>query len=474
MPAPRPCHAALTPRSASFGAGAFALVLLMGVVAPRGALAHDFWIMPSAFHAQPGERIDAALRVGMAFEGDPILRRPERIVRFEAVLGTTALPIVGGPLADPAGSFIPESPGLHALIYRSNRARIELDARKFEDYLREEGLDHIIDRRRELGQSETAAIEVYSRCCKSLVLVGQDAAALDTFQGLDLEIVVTSRLRDLAPGAAVGSVLLFDGEPLAGTLVTAMRRGDPSSAVSARTDELGRTSLAIDAPGVWMLKAIHMDTALADVASETDANWESTWTTTTFEIAPDAPRVPEPLDAAPRAYPDYELVWRDEFNADGPPDPANWINEIGFVRNREAQWYQPDNAVVEDGRLAITARREQAQNPSHDPDAPESDWKRSRTHAEYTSASIKTRGLHEWTFGRFEMRGRIDIRRGMWPAFWTVGVGREWPGCGELDIMEFYQRTLLANAAWGSERRYAGVWDDSKTPIDRVASDAGY
>jgi len=118
--------------------------------------------------------------------------------------------------------------------------------------------------------------------------------------------------------------------------------------------------------------------------------------------------------------PDYSLVWADEFDKDGAPDPANWTYERGFVRNQELQWYQPDNARVEHGMLVIEARRERVINPAFDAASP--DWKRNRPAAEYTSASVTTRGLHTFTYGRFEMRARIDTRSGMWPAFWTVGA----------------------------------------------------
>jgi beta-glucanase (GH16 family) len=63
------------------------------------------------------------------------------------------------------------------------------------------------------------------------------------------------------------------------------------------------------------------------------------------------------------------------------------------------------------------------------------------------------------------MRGRIDTRSGCWPAFWTLGIEGEWPACGEIDMMEFYRGMLLANAAWGSGRRWVARWDDVKRPI---------
>lgn len=52
-----------------------------------------------------------------------------------------------------------------------------------------------------------------------------------------------------------------------------------------------------------------------------------------------------------------------------------------------------------------------------------------------------TKGKHEFQYGRFVIRAKIDIRSGSWPAFWTIGKDTSeygWPKCGEIDIMEFY------------------------------------
>jgi len=159
----------------------------------------------------------------------------------------------------------------------------------------------------------------------------------------------------------------------------------------------------------------------------------------------------------------WKLVWADEFDKDGRPDPLNWGYETGFVRNREHQWYQPDNARCEKGLLIIEGRRERKKNPNYDPNS--RDWKANREYAEYTSASLTTKGLRNWHYGRFEMRGRIDTRPGLWPAFWTLGVDGEWPSNGEIDIMEYYRGMLLANVAWGTERRWTPEWDSVKKPI---------
>ena len=170
---------------------------------------------------------------------------------------------------------------------------------------------------------------------------------------------------------------------------------------------------------------------------------------------------------SPPDYPGYALVWNDEFNRNGNPDPKNWTYERGFVRNRELQWYQPENARQADGLLIIEARRERVPNPHFERGS--NAWQRNREFAEYTSASLMTRGLHNWRYGRFEMRGRIDTRPGLWPAFWTLGVEGPWPHNGEIDIMEYYRGLLLANVAWGGAKRFEAIWADTRKPIESFA-----
>jgi beta-glucanase (GH16 family) len=170
-----------------------------------------------------------------------------------------------------------------------------------------------------------------------------------------------------------------------------------------------------------------------------------------------------PLRPVTQAANNYQLVWADEFNQDGPADPTNWSYERGFVRNEELQWYQPENARCEGGLLIIEGRRERVENPRYEAEA--RDWRRAREFVEYTSACLLTRRKHEWLYGRFEMRGRIDTRAGLWPAWWMLGTARGWPGGGEIDIMEYYRGELLANVAWLGQRRYTPRWDESRRPI---------
>jgi len=133
--------------------------------------------------------------------------------------------------------------------------------------------------------------------------------------------------------------------------------------------------------------------------------------------------------------PGYRLVWADEFQRDGLPDRDKWSfdterNREGW-HNEELQYYSgegPHNAVVKNGRLVLTARKESRDS------AP--DWGGQR----YTSARLHTRGKGQWTYGFFEISAKLPCGKGTWPAIWMLGTGGRWPEDGELDIMEFAGR----------------------------------
>lgn len=165
--------------------------------------------------------------------------------------------------------------------------------------------------------------------------------------------------------------------------------------------------------------------------------------------------------------PGYRLVWQDEFSEDGAPDPAKWGYEEGFVRNREVQWYQTQNAVCRDGVLVLTARPESRPNPTYE--AASKHWGCQRKDITLTSGSVTTRGKFDFLYGRMEVRARIPAARGSWPAIWLHGDGRPWPECGEIDVMEFYERSgvrsILANACWGSAKEGVSEWDTEVVPF---------
>ena len=137
-----------------------------------------------------------------------------------------------------------------------------------------------------------------------------------------------------------------------------------------------------------------------------------------------------------------QLVMQDEFNNDGALDNGLWNYDIGRGQdgwgNNELQYYtdRPENIVVEDGVLKITAMQESFEGSS------------------YTSSRILTKGKFEQKYGRFEARMQLPWGQGMWPAFWLLGSNIDevgWPNCGEIDIMENRgsEPTLISSALHG-------------------------
>ncbi|MBP4137714.1 family 16 glycosylhydrolase [Flavobacterium geliluteum] len=125
---------------------------------------------------------------------------------------------------------------------------------------------------------------------------------------------------------------------------------------------------------------------------------------------------------------DYtNLVFSDEFNTDGAPDATKWGFDTGRGDNGwgngEKQNYTTanTNVIVQGGNLKITAKKEASGG------------------ADYSSARLKSENKFEFTYGKVEVRAKLPIGAGTWPAIWMLGENYAtnfWPACGEIDIME--------------------------------------
>ena len=127
----------------------------------------------------------------------------------------------------------------------------------------------------------------------------------------------------------------------------------------------------------------------------------------------------------PASYPGYQLAWSDEFNGNSL-NGRDWNYEQGNNNgwgNHELENYtnRTQNVFVSAGHLVIEARQENFGGSN------------------YTSARITTQNKRSFTFGRIDIRAKLPVSKGMWPALWMLGSnisGVGWPGCGETDIME--------------------------------------
>ena len=117
-------------------------------------------------------------------------------------------------------------------------------------------------------------------------------------------------------------------------------------------------------------------------------------------------------------------VWQDDFNTGVAPDATKWTFETGGSGwgNNELQYYTSGaNSTVNGGNLNIVAKREPLLG------------------RDYTSSRMITKGKGDWLYGRFEIKAKLPKGRGTWPAIWMLSSDNaygNWPGSGEIDIME--------------------------------------
>ncbi len=258
---------------------------LVSVVAVQ-ALAHDVWIEPAGHRASIGSEVAVRIFVGDLPEKEEVAFKKERVARFEAVGPSRTISIAGEEGRTPIGSFRALDPGLHVLVYQTHYSFIELDAGKFTEYLKEDGLEHIIAEREKLGEAERGAKEKYRRFAKSIVMVGDEDGGFDRRVGLLYELIPETPPSKWAPGKELTFRIELQGAPLSGAKVKLVCVADASSSLKARTDPEGRVRFMPTAPGVWYAASVHMLRA----PDELQCDWESFWASCSFEIPAATPK----------------------------------------------------------------------------------------------------------------------------------------------------------------------------------------
>ncbi len=155
------------------------------------------------------------------------------------------------------------------------------------------------------------------------------------------------------------------------------------------------------------------------------------------------------------------LVWYDDFNTPGSPDPTKWGFDLGGGGwgNNELEYYtnRQTNAVVSNGTLKIYALKE------------------SYNGSQYTSARVLSNNLYSFEYGRMDVRAKLPAGTGTWPAIWMLGndlATAGWPACGEIDVME--QNGSLKSTIYGTLHypTEAGQYGDGSSTTTTTASSA--
>jgi Domain of unknown function (DUF4198) len=274
------------------------LIVAAIVATASRAHAHDFWMAPSE-HVVAGDR-DVTISL---FVGEGLV--PEEEKPFVRARFARLSHLHAGSVEDLFGSAVEEArpmlrvslrgEGGHLIAVDRNPTGIELEPRKFEAYLREEGLNAVIAERARLGESSKRGRERYSRYLKTLVQVG--GARDETYGvslGQQLELVPEANPVFVEPGGTLSIVVRFRGQPLPGAQLEAFSKGEGGVRKAGyTTDAAGRVRVAIDRRGAWLIRSVHM----VRCESCSDADWESFWAAYTFGSASESAQGASPLGA---------------------------------------------------------------------------------------------------------------------------------------------------------------------------------
>ena len=251
------------------------------------ALAHEFWLQPSQYVARVGERINIQVMVGEGFEGERSEGKKNRIVQYRHYTATSSTDLVPTLTKGSYGDVVVElkTPGTHLFSFANTPKFLAMKADSFLLYLEEDGLTNVITTRKQRGETEKPSRELYQRCVKTLVQVGDKTD--NTFAkptGMPLEIMVNKNPYTQRVGQSLTYQILFGQKPVSGALVRYWNRDlkNQLTEEKQRSDAQGRVQFTLK-PGRNMVSLVHMvpasDTAQAKYQP---ADWHSYWGSLTF------------------------------------------------------------------------------------------------------------------------------------------------------------------------------------------------
>jgi uncharacterized GH25 family protein len=260
-------------------------ILLLVSLVLLGSLAtgHEFWLRPKKFRYAVGEEAKIDFVVGENFNGefwDLTLHKVEKLELITAFgkkdLTSFVKKTKGNNLLYKIGSQ-----GTHLFALRSNKAFIELEAEKFNEYLSEDGLDNIIQRRKDQNETGSPAKENYQRFAKLLLQGGTTTDEVYKRNvGFPLEIIPDANPYRLKSGEYLGCKILFESKPLAHQLVKVWSIvGNRSFLQNMYTESDGTIKFPISSTGPWMVSTVRMEPS-----NNEGVDYESMWASLVFGI----------------------------------------------------------------------------------------------------------------------------------------------------------------------------------------------
>lgn len=245
--------------------------------------AHEFWLQPKKFKYALGEEIKLDFMVGESFTGEfwDLKKHKAEKMELHRLSGIRDLAKEIKTTAGNNLAFKADQEGTYLFSLQSNAAYIELEGEKFNDYLKEDGLDYILDERAKSGSLNKKSTEFYSRYAKVLVQAGIKTD--DTYKkklGLRYEIIPDQNPYTLKAGDHLQCRVLFEGKPAAHALVKVWNKVNNTTFLqNIYTENDGTMQFPISASGLWMVSSVKM------IHSEkTGAEYHSLWASLVFGI----------------------------------------------------------------------------------------------------------------------------------------------------------------------------------------------
>jgi len=244
---------------------------------------HEFWLQPKKFRYALNEEMTVAFLVGENFDGEPWDLKKNKIEKLELSHLTKSidLRLQVKPDAKEKLKYKFTENGTYLLSMQSNEAYIELNAEKFNDYLKEDGLENALDIRTKTNTLDKPSKEFYSRYVKLFVQAGTKTD--DTYKkktGMRIEIIPMQNPCLLKSGDYLQCLVLFNGKPSAHQMVKVWNKiGNTTFLQNNYTENDGTLKFPISSKGPWMVSTVIM------IPSEKPgADWQSFWSSLVFGI----------------------------------------------------------------------------------------------------------------------------------------------------------------------------------------------
>ncbi len=256
--------------------------LLAGIsllATPLIAQAHEYWIEADNYAPAPGDRVALSTRVGQYFAGDEVLNIKDFYSDYSVNSIQGRIPVSGSLATTPPAYIDVADNGTYIVGQRTLRSQVEMNPKKFSEYLKKQGLLDTLQAVDYSKSDEDPIVEDYSRCAKAIIQSSEQGSTsiLSTPLGYTLELIPYSNPIQSSAGEVFRVQLLYKGSAMANAQITSLNKNHPESPIKTRTDSDGYSDITLPYAGIWMMSSVHI------IPAE-NTDWESFWANLTFQI----------------------------------------------------------------------------------------------------------------------------------------------------------------------------------------------